>query len=158
MGVFMVAIERPEGLIVQRLSQAGLLVLPIHPNQLNARPRFPASGSRAKSDPFYAFCLAELARTDHHRFRTLVPDSDETKALGSSRAHGGDGAQRVALANQLRSELEAFWAGAALMFSEIDSEISFPSLSTTLVLLLASRREAPFGILSATTTPGHRSC
>jgi transposase len=34
----------------------------------------------------------------------------------------------VALANKLRSELEAFWAGAALLFSEIDSSISLAFL------------------------------
>jgi hypothetical protein len=35
----------------------------------------------------------------------------------------------VALANQLRSELEAFWPGAALLFSEIDSSISLAFLA-----------------------------
>jgi len=130
MGVFRVAIERPEGLIVERLLEAGLVVLPIHPNQLKAaRPRFRASGSRAKSDPFDAFCLAELARTDHHRFRALSPDSDETKALRVlTRAREEMVGKRVALANQLRAELEAFWAGAAMVFSEIDSEISLAFL------------------------------
>ena len=66
-----VAIERPDGVVVERLLEAGLVVLPIHPNQLKAaRPRFRASGG--KSDSFDAFCLAELARTDHRRFRVLV--------------------------------------------------------------------------------------
>ena len=75
-----VAIERPDGVVVERLLEAGLMVLPIHPNQLKAaRPRFRASGG--KSDSFDAFCLAELARTDHRRFRVLIPDSDETKAI-----------------------------------------------------------------------------
>ncbi len=75
------AIERPEGVLVESLLAAGLLrVLAIHPNQLKAaRPRFRAAGG--KSDGFDAFCLAELARTDRHRFRPLAPDSDETKAL-----------------------------------------------------------------------------
>ena len=54
-----VAIERPDGVVVERLLQAGLVVLPIHPNQLKAaRPRFRASGG--KSDSFDAFCLAAL--------------------------------------------------------------------------------------------------
>jgi hypothetical protein len=34
----------------------------------------------------------------------------------------------VALANQLRAELEAFWGGAAILFSEIDSAISLAFL------------------------------
>jgi transposase len=130
MGVERVAIERPEGVLVERVLDAGLTVLAIHPNQLKAsRPRFRASGHRAKSDSFDAFCLAELARTDHHRFRVLVPDSDETKALKAlTRAREDLVATRVALANQLRSELEAFWPAAALLFSEIDSAISLAFL------------------------------
>jgi len=59
-GVERVAIERPEGVLVERLLEAGIVVIAIHPNQLKAsRPRFRASGCRAKSDSFDAFCLAE---------------------------------------------------------------------------------------------------
>jgi transposase len=125
-----VAIERPEGVLVERLLEAGIVVLAIHPNQLKAaRPRFRASGARSKSDSFDAFCLAELARTDHHRFRALSPDSDQTKALRVlTRAREDLVGTRVALANQLRAELEAFWGGAALLFSEIDSAISLAFL------------------------------
>ena len=78
--VELVAIERPDGLLVERLLDAGLRVLPLHPNQVAAtRARFRAAGG--KSDRFDAFVLCELARTDHHRFRVLEPDSDQTKAL-----------------------------------------------------------------------------
>jgi transposase len=130
MGVKRVAIERPEGVLVERVLEAGIVVIAVHPNQLKAsRSRFRATGSRAKSDSFDAFCLAELARTDHHRFRALSPDSDQTKALRAlTRAREDLVGTRVALANQLRSELEAFWPGAALLFSEIDSAISLAFL------------------------------
>jgi transposase len=130
MGVERVAIERPQGILVERLLDAQITVLVIHPNQLKAsRPRFRASGSRAKSDSFDAFCLAELARTDHHRFRALVADSDESRALKVlTRAREDLVGTRVALANQLRAELEAFWGGAALLFSEIDCAISLAFL------------------------------
>ena len=130
MSVERVAIERPEGILVERLLECGLTVVAIHPNQLKAsRPRFRASGARAKSDSFDAFCLAELARTDHHRFRALTPDSEETKALKVlTRAREDLVGTRVALANQLRAELEAYWPGAALLFSEIDSAISLAFL------------------------------
>jgi Transposase len=75
-----VLVERPDGVLVERLLDAGLRVLALHPNQVAAaRPRFRASGG--KSDRFDAFVLCELARTDHHRFRVLEPDTDETKAL-----------------------------------------------------------------------------
>ena len=70
--VQLVAIERPDGLLIERLLDAGLRVMAIHPNQVAAaRPRFRASGG--KSDRFDAFVLCELARTDSHRFRVLVP-------------------------------------------------------------------------------------
>jgi transposase len=129
-GVGRVAIERPEGVLVERLLEAGVVVIPIHPNQLKAaRPRFRASGYRAKSDSFDALCLAELARTDNHRFRVPTPDSDQTKALRAlTRSREDLVGRRVALANRLRAELEAFWPGAAIMFKEIDSAISLAFL------------------------------
>ena len=80
MKVELVAIERPDGLLVERLLDAGLRLLALHPNQVAAaRPRFRVSGG--KSDRFDAFVHCELARTDHHRVRVLEPDSDQTKAL-----------------------------------------------------------------------------
>ena len=70
--VELVAIERPDGLLVERLLDAGLRVLALHPNQVAAtRARFRVSGG--KSDRFDAFVLSELARTDSHRFRCLSP-------------------------------------------------------------------------------------
>jgi transposase len=128
LGVERVAIERPDGLLVERLLEAKLVVLPIHPNQLKAaRARFRAAGG--KSDAFDAFVLAELARTDHHRFRELVPDSDETKALKVlTRAREDLVRTRVALANRLRAELEAFWPGAAGLFADVDSPIALAFL------------------------------
>jgi transposase len=70
--VVLVAIERPDGLLVERLLDAGLQVLALHPNRVAAaRDRFWVS--RGKSDRFDAFVLCELARTDHHRFRVLEP-------------------------------------------------------------------------------------
>jgi transposase len=76
--VELVAIERPDGLLIERLLDAGLRVMAIHPNQVHAaRPRFRASGG--KSDRFDAFVLCELARTDSHRFRVLVADRDQTR-------------------------------------------------------------------------------
>jgi len=150
MGVERVAIERPEGILVERLLDAQITVLVIHPNQLKAsRPRFRASGSHAKSDSFDAFCLAELARTDHHRFRALVADSDESRALKVlTRAREDLVGTRVGLANQLRAELEAFWGGAAVLFSEIDCAISLAFLkrypSPTDAARLAEKRLESF--------------
>jgi transposase len=121
-GVERVAIERPDGILVERLLDAGLEVLAIHPNQVKAaRARFAVA--HGKSDRFDAYVLAELARTDAHRFRALVPDADQTKALRSlTRAREDLVGVRVELANQLRAQLEAFWPGA-LIFADVDSPI-----------------------------------
>jgi transposase len=123
LGVCRVAIERPDGILVERLLAAGLEVLAIHPNQVKAaRARFAVA--HGKSDRFDAYVLAELARTDAHRFRALVPDSEETKALKAlTRAREDLVGVRVELANQLRAQLEAFWPGA-LIFAAVDSPIS----------------------------------
>ena len=51
--VGLVAVERPDGLLVERLLDAGLRLLPLHPNQVAAtRARFRAAGG--KSDRFDA--------------------------------------------------------------------------------------------------------
>ena len=126
--VALVAIERPDGLLVERLLDAGLRVLAMHPNQVAAsRARFRVSGG--KSDRFDAFVLCELARTDNHRFRVLEPDSDQTKALRAlTRAREDLVQTRVALTNQLRTELERFWPGPIGLFSDLDSPISLAFL------------------------------
>ncbi|HEV7370170.1 IS110 family transposase [Arenibaculum sp.] len=119
-----IAIERPSGLIVDALVEAGHPVVPLHPNVVKAcRPRYRAAG--AKSDPGDAFMLADILRTDGHRFRPLTPCSDEIKALRAL-VRGRDDlvAERVCLANRLRSLLDSFWPGAAAVFADIDSPIA----------------------------------
>jgi len=128
MGVARVAIERPDGILVDRLLEAGLTVIAVHPNQAKAaRERY--SVARGKSDRFDAFVLAELARTDAHRLRSIRPDTDETKALRAlTRTREDLVSVRVELANQLRAQLEAFWPGA-LVFNDVDSPISLAFLT-----------------------------
>ena len=128
LGVSRLALERPDGLVVDRLLDAGISIVPVHPNQLAAnRSRYSVAGG--KSDGFDSYVLAELARTDMHRLRTIESDSDETKALRALTRTREDLVQtRVALANQLRAELERFWPGAARIFSEIDSAIALAFL------------------------------
>jgi transposase len=125
----LVAIERPSGLLVDVLVEAGHPVVPIHPNVLKAcRPRYRAAGG--KSDPGDAYMLADILRTDGHRFRPLAGLSDEVKALRAL-VRGRDDlvAQRVALANQLRSLLDGFWPGAAAVFAALDSPIALAFLT-----------------------------
>jgi len=123
-----VGIERPSGLLVDTLVDAGHPVVPIHPNVIKAsRPRYRAAGG--KSDPGDAFIVADVLRTDGHRFASLRPPSDEIKALRALvRTRADLVRDRVALSNQLRALLESFWPGAALIFAEIDSPISLAFL------------------------------
>jgi len=123
-----VAVERPSGLLVDTLIDAGFPVIPIHPNVLKAsRPRY--SAAQGKSDPGDAFILADLLRTDGHRFRPLLPLSDETRALRALvRTRDDLVKQRLVLANQLRALLERFWPGAAALFFDIDSPIALAFL------------------------------
>jgi transposase len=122
------AIERPSGLLVDALVEAGFRVVPIHPNLLKAcRPRYRAVA--AKSDPGDAFILADILRTDGHRLRPLAPQSDAIKALrGLVRGRDDLVRARVALANQLSGVLESFWPGAARIFSDLASPIALAFL------------------------------
>lgn len=119
-----VAIERPSGLLVDALVEAGHPVFPIHPNAVKAmRPRYRSHG--AKTDASDAYLLADALRTDGHRFRELTPQSDEIRALRAL-VRGRDDlvATRVEVANQLRNLLESFWPGALAIFADIDSPIA----------------------------------
>jgi transposase len=102
------------------------------PNVLKAcRPRY--SAAQGKSDPGDAFVLADVLRTDGHRFRPLRPLSDETRALRAPvRTRDDLVTERVALANQLRALLESFWPGAATIFADVDSPIALAFLDRSL--------------------------
>lgn len=123
-----IAIERPSGLVVDALVEAGHVVVPIHPNVVKAcRPRYRAAGG--KSDLGDSYLLADVLRTDGHRFRRLTPQSDGIKALRALvRTRDDLVAERVALANQLRALLESFWPGAATIFADVDSPIALAFL------------------------------
>ncbi len=123
-----IAIERPSGLIVDALVEAGHQVFPIHPNAVKAsRPRYRSHG--AKSDASDAYLLADLLRTDGHRWTALSPQFDSIRALRALvRARDDLVAARVALGNQLHSTLEAFWPGAACVFADITSPIGMAFL------------------------------
>jgi transposase len=123
-----IAIERPSGLIVDALVEAGHEVFPIHPNAVKAsRPRYRSHG--AKSDASDAYLLADLLRTDGHRWRALARQSDAIRALRALvRSRDELVAARVAAANQLTSTLQAFWPGAACIFADVASPIGLAFL------------------------------
>jgi transposase len=128
-GVTEVAIERPDGPVVDALLAAGLTVVVISPNQLkNLRGRYGSVGN--KDDRFDAYVLADTLRTDRARLRPLTPDTPATIALRSAcRARKDLVAHRVALANQLRAHLLQVFPGAVGLFADLDSPISLRFLS-----------------------------
>ncbi|MEZ5826741.1 MAG: IS110 family transposase [Geminicoccaceae bacterium] len=154
-----IAIERPSGLLVDTLVAAGHPVVPIHPNAVKAsRPRYRAAGG--KDDRGDACLLADLLRTDGHRFRPLTPVSDGIKALRAL-VRGRDDlvATRVGLANQLRNLLESFWPGVAAIFAAVDSPIALAFLgkypTPKAAARLGHKRLAAF--LTRHGYPGRRS-
>ena len=128
-GVGEVAIERPDGPVIDVLLDAGLTVVVISPNQVkHLRGRYGSAGN--KDDRFDAFVLADTLRTDRSRLRRLEPDTAETIALRRAcRARKDLVSHRVAAANQLRAHLRNVFPGAVGLFSELDSPISLAFLS-----------------------------
>lgn len=130
-----VAIERPDGPVVEALLEAGFEVVVVSSRSVKAlRERYGTSGN--KSDRSDAYVLADCLRTDGHRWRSLEPDSPATITLRSFvRARKDLVEARVAAANQLRAHLRVVFPGAVGLFRDIDSPISlrflkrFPSES-----------------------------
>jgi transposase len=128
-GVQEVAIERPDGPVIDTLLAAGITVVVISPNQVkNLRGRYGSAGN--KDDRFDAFVLADTLRTDRVRLAPLAPDDPATVALRRAcRARKDLISHRVGLANQLRAHLRNVFPGAVGLFAEIDSPISLAFLS-----------------------------
>jgi transposase len=123
-----VAIERPDGPVIDALLEAGITIVVISPNQLkNLRGRYGSAGN--KDDRFDAFVLADTLRTDRARLHPLIPDSPATTTLRAvCRARKDLVAHRVALANQLREHLKRVFPGAVGLFTDLDSPISLKFL------------------------------
>ncbi|MDQ6927323.1 MAG: IS110 family transposase [Actinomycetota bacterium] len=123
-GARRVAIERPDGPVVDAVLGAGLEVVVVASRSVKAlRERYGTSGN--KSDRSDAYVLADCLRTDGHRWRSLEPDSPATVTLRSHvRARKDLVETRVAVANQLRAHLRIVFPGAVGLFTDIDSPIS----------------------------------
>ena len=128
-GVERVAIERPDGPVVDALLAAGLDVVVITPRQVkHLRARYGAAGN--KDDRFDAYVLADVLRTDAHRLTSLTPDTPATLALRSVvRARTDLVEARVAICNQLRAHLRVVFPAAVGLFADLDSPVSLPFLS-----------------------------
>ncbi|MBA3303873.1 MAG: transposase, partial [Acidimicrobiia bacterium] len=145
-GARRVAIERPDGPVVDALLAAGLEVVVVTSRSVKAlRERYGTSGN--KSDRSDAYVLADCLRTDGHRWRSLEPDSPATVTLrGHVRARKDLVETRVATANQLRAHLRIVLPGAVGLFRHIDSSISLRFLerfpSATRAAWLSEKRLA----------------
>jgi transposase len=125
-----VAIERPDGRLVDRLLEAGYPVVPVKSTAIKTwRDGEVLSG--AKSDAGDAQVIAEYLRLRRHRLRELAPFSAETRALRAVvRTRDDLVAQRVAATNQLAGVLDAFWPGAKAVFADIESPIALAFLTS----------------------------
>jgi transposase len=123
-----VAIERPDGRLVDALLEAGHPVVPVSPNAIKAwRDGEVVSG--AKDDAGDAEVIAEYLRLRAHKLSPLTPFSEETRALRAvARARDDLIGQRVAAHNQLEACLDAFWPGAKVVFADVTSEIALAFL------------------------------
>jgi transposase len=124
-----VAIERPDGRLVDLLLEAGHPVVPVKPNAIKTwRDGEVLSG--AKSDAGDAAVIAEYLRLRAHKLKAAAPYSGETKALRAVIRTRGDLVEmRVAATNQLSALLEAHWPGAKAIFADVESPISLEFLT-----------------------------
>ncbi len=124
-----VAIERPDGRLVDALLEAGHPVVPVKPNAIKTwRDGEVLSG--AKSDPGDAEVIAEYLRLRHHRLQLATPYSAETKALRTVVRTRGDVVDtRVVVTNQLSALLDAHWPGAKAIFADVESPIALEFLT-----------------------------
>ena len=124
-----VAIERPDGRLVDRLLEAGHPVVPVKTNAIKAW-RESETISGAKSDPGDADVIADYLRVRHRGLRVLTPFSDDTRALRTVvRIRDDLVGQRVTATNQLAALLDAFWPGAKGVFADIESPIALAFLT-----------------------------
>ncbi|MFI5497404.1 IS110 family transposase [Actinoplanes sp. NPDC051859] len=124
-----VAIERPDGRLVDVLLQAGHPVVPVKSNAIKAwRDAEVLSG--AKSDPGDAMVIAEYLRLRHHKLSAARPFSEHTKALRTVVRTRDDLVRlRVMATNMLGSLLDVFWPGAKHVFADVESPIALEFLT-----------------------------
>jgi transposase len=124
-----VAIERPNGRLVDLLLEAGHPVVPVSPNAIKTwREGEVLSG--AKSDAGDAAVIAEYLRLRAHKLKAAAPYSGETNALRTVVRTRGDLVEmRVAATNQLSALLDAHWPGAKAIFADVESPVSLEFLT-----------------------------
>jgi transposase len=180
-----VAIERPDGRLVDALLEAEHPVVPVKPTAIkNWRESEVPSG--AKSDPGDAYVIADYLRVRLHRLTPATPLSGHTKGLRAVMRTRDDLVHaRVSASNQLAALLDAHWPGAKAVFAALWSQISLAFLTRyptpadatslgekrlaaflarqgysgnkTAAVLLARLRDAPAGTTDPIATVGLRA-
>jgi transposase len=116
-----VAIETPNGPVVETLLERKIALFAINPKQLDRfRDRF--SPSSAKDDRRDARVLADSLRTDERAFRKLEESDDLVVELrDQSRLHDDLTQERVRLANGLRDQLLRYYPQLLAVSSDVDT-------------------------------------
>lgn len=124
-----VAIERPDGRLVDLLLEAGHPVVPVKAGAIKAwRDAEVLSG--AKSDPGDAMVIAEYLRLRHHKLSPARPFSPQTKALRTAVRTRDDVVRlRVMATNMLSALLDGFWPGTKTLFADVESPIALDFLT-----------------------------
>lgn len=134
-----IAIERAEGLLVERLQAAGHVVFPVSP-RIAARARERYRVASVKDDVFDAFVLADTLRHEHGHWRPLpVPSAvlAELRALTRDRARLLENQQTVE--SQLRAILDAYHPAPVRLFSSMDRQIALAFVQDYPTPAIASR-------------------
>lgn len=127
-GLVGVAIERSEGILVERLHAAGLAVFPVSP-RVSARARERYQSATRKNDRFDAFVLADALRSDGWRWRVMPPSSSLHAELRAVVRHRRQCYRtQIRVEAQLRETLLAYHPGVTALFSSIDRDATLAFL------------------------------
>jgi transposase len=129
-GKVLVAIERPDGLLVDAMLDAGYQLYALNPKHVE-RYRDRTRAAKAKSDPADAELLARILLTDRDRHRPLLPSSplvQEIRAIARDDERASRDERR--LLNRLRHDLLAVFPQALE---------AFPDLATSTALVFLTR-------------------
>lgn len=123
-----IAIERGEGLLVERLQQQGHRLFCVSP-KLSARARERYRLAPTKSDAFDAFVLADSLRHEHRHWRSLAIPS---ALLAELRALTRDRERLICnqrdVENQLRAIVQVYHPSVLHLFSSLDRDITLAFL------------------------------
>lgn len=123
-----IAIERGEGLLVERLQHKGYRLFCVSP-KMSARARERYRMAPVKSDAFDAFGLADSLRHEHRHWRSMAVPSAlhaELRALTRDRERLIWNQRDVE--NQLRAVVETYHPAVLALFSSLDRDISLAFL------------------------------